>query len=72
MSSAAKVIWTLIAIAAVVILGGVVTMLLWNLGVVPIVAACGGNIGNIALLPAICINIIVGWLKADNPKLKKS
>lgn len=47
-------------IGLAVVLGGLLTLLAWNVGVVGIVAAAGGSVGKIGLGIAICANIAIG------------
>lgn len=58
-----KVLFTIVAVllliaavAAIVILGGIITQFAWNVGVVALVAACGGTVGKISLGAAIAAN----------------
>lgn len=41
-------------------LGALLTMLAWNLGVVAIVAACGGHVAHIGFWTALFANIAIG------------
>lgn len=50
----------LVFLPIVVILSGLLTLLAWNVGVVAIVAACGGAVAKIGLGTAICANIALG------------
>lgn len=50
----------LLVFSALVVLGGLFTLVAWNVGVVGIVAAAGGTVGKISLGIAICANIAIG------------
>lgn len=49
---------------AVVALGGLIFWLAWNLGVVPIVAALGGSVGEIGFWTAVGGSLAVGVIKS--------
>lgn len=72
------VLLTLAFVVGCFVLGGLVTMLAWNLGVVAIVAACGGTVAKIGLLTGIFTNIalnIVSRLirgKYHNPEITEA
>lgn len=50
----------LVIVGAFAVLGGLITMVAWNYGVVPIVAASGGAVAKISLLTGISANIAIG------------
>lgn len=52
----AIVAFALAIFLALIILGGLFTLFAWNIGVVALVAALGGEVGTINLLAAIGIN----------------
>lgn len=49
-------------VAALIALGGLITMLVWNLGVVAIIAACGGSVGKISFVVAILVNVALSMI----------
>lgn len=49
----------LVIVGAFAVLGGLITMVAWNYGVVPIVAASGGAVAKISLLTGISANIAI-------------
>lgn len=58
-----QVIVVLIAaayVAAILAVGALATLLLWNYALVPIVAACGGTISKIGFWLALGFNILWG------------
>ena len=57
---AVVVIGIVLVVAA---LSAVLTMLAWNLGVVAIVAAAGGHVGEIGLVTAFFANVALGILR---------
>lgn len=61
-AGALVVVGVVLLIAAVIGLGGVITMLAWNLGVVTIAAACGASVGEIGFVTAIFANIAISIL----------
>lgn len=64
--AAILVVLAIIAFAAlvggIVALGGLITMLAWNYGVVALAAACGSAVAKIGFGTAICVNLAVGVL----------
>lgn len=50
----------LVLLPIIILIGGLITMLAWNLGVVALVAAAGGTVGKIGLITAIFVNFAIG------------
>jgi uncharacterized membrane-anchored protein len=54
------VLAVLALIAGIIALGGLLTLLAWNYGVVAIAAACGASVAKIGFGTAICLNLAIG------------
>jgi hypothetical protein len=62
--TALAAIFVIVAIVVLVLLiGTAVVFFGWNLGVVALVAACGGTVGKISFWTAFFINIAIGVLR---------
>jgi hypothetical protein len=66
---ALAVIAVLALVAACFLLGGVIIWAAWNLGVVPLVAACGGTVAKIGFWTAVFVSValnVVGGIFRRN------
>lgn len=48
-----------VAVFCLLLLGGLIVMLVWNIGAVPLIAACGGTVSKIGFWTAFFVNMAV-------------
>lgn len=56
------IVMTVLFLVLVAVLG-LITMFAWNVGVVALVAACGGEVSRISFLAAVAINFAIGVVR---------
>jgi len=59
-SPGAVIAWGIVAVIAIVLIAGLVTLFAWNTGVVAALGAFGVAVGKVTFVEAIAINFAIG------------